>query len=160
MPRTILITGASSGIGKETAKLFASRGWQVVATMRNSENSGDLACLDNVFLTQLDVTDSASIKAAVAAGLERFGHIDVLLNNAGYGAYGPLEASTMERVRRQFDTNVIGLLETTKAVLPNLREQRSGPIINISSIGGQMAFPLGSLSHGTTVAVGGSSDSL
>ena len=160
MPLTILITGASSGIGKETAKLFAARGWQVIATMRNPQESGDLACLDNVFLTKLDVTDSESIAKAVEAGLERFGKIDALLNNAGYGAYGPLEASTMERIRRQFDTNVIGLLETTKAVLPHLRKQGSGTIINISSIGGQMAFPLGSLYHGTKFAVEGLSESL
>lgn len=160
MTNTILITGASSGIGKETAKLFASRGWQVVATMRTPDQNDELASLDNVLLTALDVTDSASIIKAVDAGLERFGKIDVLLNNAGYGAYGPLEAFTMERVRRQFDTNVIGLLETTKAVLPHFRKQGSGTIINVSSIGGQMAFPLGSLYHGTKFAVEGLSESL
>ena len=160
MTQTILITGASSGIGKETAKLFQSRGWNVIATMRTPENGADLAALDNVLVTRLDVTDPASITAAVAAGIERFGKIDALLNNAGYGAYGPLEAFPMERIRRQFDTNVIGLLEVTKAVLPHLRGQGSGTIVNISSIGGQMTFPLGTLYHGTKFAVEGISEAM
>ena len=116
MSKTILITGASSGIGKETAKLFASRGWQVVATMRSPQDEVDLVGNDNILVTRLDVTDSGSIKDAVAKGIEKFGKIDVLLNNAGYGAYGPLEAFPMDRIRRQFDTNVIGLMETIKAV--------------------------------------------
>ena len=117
MSNTILITGASSGIGKATAKLFAERGWNVIATMRRPEAEDELTALDNVLVTRLDVTDEASIRQAVAQGLERFGQIDVLLNNAGYGAYGLLEAFPMDRVRRQFDTNVIGLLEVTKGVL-------------------------------------------
>ena len=160
MTSTILITGASSGIGKATAKLFAERGWNLVATMRNPDKETELTALDNVLITRLDVTDPASIDAAVAAGLARFGRLDVLLNNAGYGAYGPLEAFPMDRIRRQFDTNVIGLLETTKAVLPHLRRQGSGTIVNISSIGGQMTFPLGTLYHGTKFAVEGLSEAL
>ena len=141
MSQTILITGASSGIGKETAKLFQSRGWNVIATMRTPENEEELTKLDNVLVTRLDVTDADSIQSAVAAGLEKFGKIDALLNNAGYGAYGPLEAFPMDRIRRQFDTNVIGLLETTKAVLPHLRQQGSGTIVNISSIVGATGNP-------------------
>jgi short-subunit dehydrogenase len=97
---------------------------------------------------------------AGCAGIDRFGRIDVLLNNAGYGAYGALEAFSMERIRRQFDTNVIGLLEVTKAVLPHMRANRSGTIINISSIGGQITFPLGTLYHGTKFAVEGLSEAL
>ena len=160
MTQTILITGASSGIGKETAKLFQSRGWNVIATMRTPENEEELTKLDNVLVTRLDVTDADSIQSAAAAGLEKFGKIDALLNNAGYGAYGPLEAFPMDRIRRQFDTNVIGLLETTKAVLPHLRQQGSGTIVNISSIGGQMTFPLGALYHGTKFAVEGISEAM
>lgn len=160
MTQTILITGASSGIGKETAKLFAGRGWNVIATMRSPEKEEDLSKLDNVLVTRLDVTDAASIDAAVAAGIDRFGKIDVLLNNAGYGAYGPLEAFPMDRIRRQFDTNVIGLLETTKAVLPHMRANRAGTVVNVSSIGGQMTFPLGTLYHGTKFAVEGISEAL
>ena len=160
MTQTILITGASSGIGKETAKLFQSRGWNVIATMRSPERGADLAALDNVLVARLDVTDPASITGAVTAGIERFGKIDALLNNAGYGAYGPLEAFPMERIRAQFDTNVIGLLEVTKAMLPHMRGQGAGTIVNISSIGGQMTFPLGTLYHGTKFAVEGISESM
>ena len=119
----ILITGASSGIGKATALRFHAEGWNVIATMRDPSGS-DFAERDNLLVTRLDVTDPASIAAAVAAGIDRFGAIDVLLNNAGYGAYGPLEAFSADRIRRQFDTNVIGLLEVTKAVLPHMRARR------------------------------------
>jgi NAD(P)-dependent dehydrogenase (short-subunit alcohol dehydrogenase family) len=160
MAKTILITGASSGIGKATARFFHDKGWNVIATMRSPEKDTELTQLDNVVVTRLDVTDSASIDVAVAAGLDRFGRIDVLLNNAGYGAYGPLELFPMEKIERQFDTNVIGLLAVTKAVLPHMRVQKSGTIVNISSIGGQMTFPLGTLYHGTKFAVEGLSEAL
>ncbi|RID91496.1 SDR family oxidoreductase [Gemmobacter lutimaris] len=156
---TILITGTSSGIGKATAVRFHSEGWNVIATMRDTSAS-DLADLDNVLVTRLDVADSASITAAVTAGIEHFGAIDVLLNNAGYGAYGPLEAFSTDRIRRQFDTNVIGLLEVTQTVLPHMRRRRTGTIVNISSIGGQITFPLGTLYHGTKFAVEGLSEAL
>lgn len=160
MPKTILITGASTGIGRTTAHHFQAQGWNVIATMRSPEKETELVALDNVLVTRLDVTDQSSIDEAIAAGLERFGQIDVLLNNAGYGAYGPLEAFPMERIERQFDTNVIGLLAVTKAVLPHFRANRSGTIVNISSIGGQMTFPLGTLYHGTKFAVEGLSEAL
>jgi NAD(P)-dependent dehydrogenase (short-subunit alcohol dehydrogenase family) len=157
---TILITGASSGIGKATALRFQSEGWNVIATMRDPAAGADLAALDNVLVARLDVTDGASIAAAVDEGIDRFGRIEVLLNNAGYGAYGPLEAFSTERIRRQFDTNVIGLLEVTKAMLPHMRANRAGTIVNISSIGGQITFPLGTLYHGTKFAVEGLSEAL
>lgn len=160
MPQTILITGASSGIGKATAKLFQANGWNVIATMRSPEKELELDKLDNVLVTRLDVTDPASINAAIGEGIERFGQIDVLLNNAGYGAYGPLEAFSMDRIERQFNTNVIGLFATSKGVLKHFRENKSGIIVNISSIGGQMTFPLGSLYHGTKFAVEGLSEAL
>ncbi len=158
--KTILITGASSGIGEATAKHFQANGWNVVATMRSPERAGEVAKLDNVHVTRLDVTDPDTITEAVIAGIDRFGRIDVLVNNAGYGAYGALEAFSMDRIRRQFDTNVIGLMEVTKAVLPHMREKRAGTIINISSIGGQITFPLGALYHGTKFAVEGLSEAL
>ena len=160
MSKTLLITGASSGIGKTTAKYFQQRGWNVVATMRSPSREEELTQLDNVLVTRLDVQDSASITSAVEEGIERFGRIDVLLNNAGYGAYGPLEAFSMESIRRQFDVNVIGLLEATKAVLPHFRAQKSGVIVNISSVGGKVTFPLGTLYHGTKFAVEGLSEAL
>lgn len=155
-----MITGASSGIGKATAKTFQAKGWNVIATMRSPEKETELSELDDTMVTRLDVTDHSSIDQAIEAGIERFGRIDVLLNNAGYGAYGPLEAFSMQRIERQFGTNVIGLLATTKAILPHFRANRSGMIINISSIGGQITFPFGSLYHGTKFAVEGLSEAL
>lgn len=160
MTQTILITGASTGIGRTTALHFHNQGWNVVATMRSPENETELNALDKVVVTRLDVTDPGSIQSAVEAGIAEFGGIDVLLNNAGYGAYGPLEAFPMDRIERQFDTNVIGLLAVTKALLPHFRENKSGTIVNISSIGGQMTFPLGTLYHGTKFAVEGISEAL
>lgn len=160
MAQTILITGASSGIGKVTAKHFQAQGWNVIATMRSPEKEEELTTLENVLVTRLDVTDEASIAETVAAGIDRFGTIDVLLNNAGYGAYGPLEAFPMDRIKRQVDTNVIGLLAVTKGVLSHMRATGAGTIVNISSIGGQMTFPLGALYHGTKFAVEGISESM
>ncbi|WP_158798817.1 SDR family oxidoreductase [Pedobacter sp. L105] len=160
MRKTILITGASSGLGKETAKLFQREGWNVIATMRNPENETELTSLDHVLVTKIDVLDLDSITNGMNEGLHQFGKIDVLLNNAGYGAYGSLESFPREKILRQFNTNVIGLLDVTKAVLPHFRENKSGMIINISSIGGKMTFPLGALYHGTKFAVEGISESL
>ncbi len=160
MSKTILITGASSGIGKATAKLFQSKGWNVVATMRTPEKETELTSLENVLVTKLDVLDRKSITESVQLGIEKFGKIDVLLNNAGYGAYGVLEATPSENIRRQFDVNVLGLLDVTKAILPHFRENKDGILINISSIGGKMTFPLGSLYHGTKFAVEGISEAL
>ncbi len=160
MAQTILITGSSSGIGKETAKLFQSKGWNVVATMRNPEKEKELIQLKNVLVTALDVLDLDSIEKAIQQGIQKFGKIDVLINNAGYGAYGPLESFTREGILRQFNTNVIGLLDVTRAILPHFRKNKGGIIINISSMGGKITFPLGSLYHGTKFAVEGISESL
>lgn len=160
MKKTILITGASSGIGKATAIHFLKQGWNVIATMRTPEKETELNELDNVQMEKLDVLDLESINQAIQNGISRFGKIDALINNAGYGAYGPLETFPRENIVRQFDTNVIGLLDVTKAIIPHFRENKDGVIVNISSIGGQMTFPLGSLYHGTKFAVEGISESL
>ena len=160
MSKTILITGASSGIGKATAEYFQKKGWNVVATMRNPNDGAGLAALDNVLVSKLDVTDAASIQNTVEQAVGKFGSIDVLVNNAGYGAGGPLEATPMDKIRRQFDVNVFGLLATTQAVLPVMRKQKSGTIVNISSIGGRVTMPLFSLYHGTKWAVEGITESL
>ena len=164
MSSSVLITGTSSGIGRATAKLFASNGWNVVATMRNPDGEADrddpLTSLEGVMVARLDVIDLDSIAAAVAAATERFGGIDVLVNNAGYGAYGALESTPREKIVRQFDTNVIGLFDVTKAVLPQMRERGSGTIVNVSSMGGKITMPLGSLYHGTKFAVEGLSEAL
>lgn len=160
MTKTILITGTSSGLGRATAKLFHKNGWNVIATMRTPERETELTQLDNMLVTRLDVQDVPSIRSAIDAGLARFGRIDALVNNAGYGAYGPLEATPLEKIRRQFDVNVLGLLATTQAMLPHFRANRSGTVVNISSIGGRMAFPLGTLYHGTKFAVEGLSEAM
>jgi len=160
MKKTILITGASSGIGKATAMYFQHMGWNVIATMRNPEKETELTKLENIFVTRLDVQDLESINDAVAKGIEKFNKIDVLLNNAGYGAYGILEATPREKIERQFGVNVMGLYDVTKALIPHFRENKDGVIINISSIGGKMTFPMGSLYHGTKFAVEGISESL
>lgn len=160
MTKTVVITGTSTGLGRAAAKLFHARGWNVVATMRSPERETELNQLDGVLVTRLDVQDTASIDQAIQAALDRFGTIDVLVNNAGYGAYGPLEATPLENIRRQFDVNVLGLLATIRAVLPTFRANHAGTVVNISSIGGRMTFPLGSLYHGTKFAVEGLSEAL
>jgi NAD(P)-dependent dehydrogenase (short-subunit alcohol dehydrogenase family) len=160
MGKTILITGSSSGIGKATAKLFHEKGWNVVATMRTPEKEEELTKLDNVLVTRLDVQDQNSIREAVKLGIERFGKIDVLLNNAGYGAYGPLESFSTEKIRRQFGVNVLGLLDVTKEILPHFRKNKDGVLINVSSMGGRITFPLGALYHGTKYAIEGISEAL
>lgn len=160
MSKTIFITGASSGIGKSTAQRFATEGWNVVATMRTPSDGAELAERDNTMVTHLDLLDPASIETAVSAAIERFGAIDVLLNNGGYGAYGPLEATPVEVIRRQFDVNVFGLIETIQAVLPHMRARRSGLIINMSSVGGRVTYPFGTPYHGSKWAVEGISEAL
>lgn len=156
MKKTILITGSSSGFGKAAAQKFAAEGWNVIATMRKPETSD----LENVFVTRLDVEDAASIQAAVTAGLDKFGSIDVLLNNAGYGMMGPFETASSEQIRKQFDVNVFGLMETTKAVLPHFRANKAGIIINVSSMGGRVTFPAISLYHASKFAIEGFTESL
>ena len=158
--KTILITGSSSGIGRATAILFQQRGWNVIATMRSPDKETSLGALENVLVTGLDVTEPPSIEPAISAGIARFRRIDVLLNNAGFGAYGPLEATPLESIRRAFETNILGALATTKAVLPHFRTNGQGVIVNISSIGGRFAYPLGALYHGTKFAVEGASEAL
>jgi NAD(P)-dependent dehydrogenase (short-subunit alcohol dehydrogenase family) len=158
--KTVLITGSSTGIGRATAELFQSNGWQVVATMRNPGAGKELAELDNVLVQRLDVTDEGSIHSAVTAAVQRFGSIDVLVNNAGYGAYGILEATSIDSMRQQFETNVIGLLAMTKAVVLGFRSQGNGVIVNVSSIGGRLTLPFGGLYSGSKFAVEGISEAI
>lgn len=158
--KTIFITGASSGIGLNTAVLFQQRGWNVIATMRNPADSHGLDKLSNVEILSCDVTNVESIRAAVERGIERFGSIDVLVNNAGYYLVGPLETATSEQIQRQLNTNLLGAIETTKAILPYFRTKKSGIIINLSSIAGIVSIPLQSLYHATKFAIEGFSESL
>lgn len=156
----VLITGASSGIGQATANLFAERGWRVAATMRDPSNGAALTKHQNVTVLPLDVTDSASVEKAVAATFDQFGRIDVVVNNAGYGLFGPFETATDQQIRRQFATNVEGIFAVTRAVLPIMRRQGSGTIINVASLGGLIALPLFSLYNATKFAVIGFTESL
>jgi NADP-dependent 3-hydroxy acid dehydrogenase YdfG len=160
MAKTVLVTGCSAGIGRAVAVLFAARGWNVVATMRSPESAGELAEKENVLVTALDVTDESSIVTAVKKAKERFGTIGVLVNNAGFGVYGLLEATSVESIRKQFETNVVGVLATTRAVLPMMRKMRSGVVVNVGSIAGKMTYPLGTMYNGTKFAVEGISEAL
>jgi NAD(P)-dependent dehydrogenase (short-subunit alcohol dehydrogenase family) len=160
MKKTVFITGASSGFGRETAKLFHQNGWNVIATMRSPEKETELSTLSNVLISKLDVTDKLSVQNAVKEGIEKFGKIDVLVNNAGYGAMGALEAATEEQVKQQFDVNFFGLIEVTRAVLPIMRQHKTGIIINVSSVGGRLTFPFCSLYHASKFAVEGLTESM
>lgn len=161
MRKTILITGCSSGIGRMTAKYFQEKGWNVVATVRKfSDSDSELSDLDNVLVTELDVTKEDTIKNTIEQAVARFGKIDVLLNNAGYGSYGILESTPEQKIRMQFEVNVIGLLLVTKNVIPVMRKQGNGIIVNISSMGGKVSFPMGTLYHGSKFAVEGLSEAL
>lgn len=160
MTKTVLITGCSTGFGKTTARLFASAGWNVVATLRRPEVADELAALDNVLVTRLDVEDLDSIEASIAAGIERFGRIDTLINNAGFGLFGVFESTRREKIREQFDVNVFGVMDVTRAILPHFRSQGSGSIINVSSGAGVFTLPMISLYCASKFALEGFSESL
>lgn len=160
MSKTILITGASSGIGKSVAKKFQKEGWNVIATMRTPEKETELNLLDNILVSKLDVQNIDTIESSIQLGIEKFEKIDVVLNNAGYGLMGTFESTSRESVIRQFDVNVLGLFDVTRAALPHFRKNKEGMFINISSIGGKMTFPIMPLYHSTKFAVEGFSESL
>ncbi|HET8707449.1 MAG TPA: SDR family oxidoreductase [Pseudomonadales bacterium] len=160
MSKTILITGSSSGIGRKAAFLFQQAGWNVAATMRSPQKETELNQLENVICPALDVLDENSIQQAVTATVQRFGTIDVVLNNAGYGLIGAFETFSQEQIQRQFTTNVFGLMAVTRAVLPLMREKRSGTIINVASFAGRSIFPVYSVYHASKWAVEGYSESL
>lgn len=159
-PGTVLITGASAGIGKATVARFVAAGWSVAATMRTPEGFAAPPGPGRAKATALDVTDAASIARAVAAIEADHGRIDCLVNNAGYGLVGPFEAIDEAQIRRQFETNVFGLMAVTRAVLPGMRARRSGRIVNVASVGGRVTFPYYSCYHATKWAVEGFSESL
>jgi NAD(P)-dependent dehydrogenase (short-subunit alcohol dehydrogenase family) len=157
--RTIFITGSSSGLGRATARLFASKGWKVIATMRNPDNEIELAKIAGVVLLALDVTNRQQIEAAAAKAIAA-GGVDLVFNNAGYGMAGPLEGSTDEQIVRIVDTNLMGPIRTTKAFIPHFREKRAGMFINTTSIGGLMTVPFNSMYHATKWALEGWSESM
>jgi NAD(P)-dependent dehydrogenase (short-subunit alcohol dehydrogenase family) len=159
--KTILITGASSGIGLETALYFFERKWNVIATMRDPEKRRTPLHEKGLpDLVHLDVMDGASIRAAIQYALDTYQKIDVLVNNAGYAVYGPFEATSRTQAARQFDTNVFGLMEVTREILPLFRQQKGGVLINVASMGGRIGFPLYTLYNSTKWAVEGFSEAL
>lgn len=157
--KVVLITGCSSGIGHATAQTLAAKGWNVYATARRPESIADLEQLGCKTLA-LDVTDEASMEAAVNQVIEAEGAIGVLVNNAGYSQSGAVETVPMDQVRRQFETNVFGLTRMCQLVLPSMRERGWGRIVNIGSMGGKLTFPGGGFYHATKYAVEALSDAL
>jgi NADP-dependent 3-hydroxy acid dehydrogenase YdfG len=159
MTKIALVTGASSGIGEATARALMASGYKVFAGARRLDRMAGLAAAGAVLL-KLDVTDDASMVAAIDAIKTGAGRLDVLVNNAGYGSYGALEDVPLDEARRQFDVNVFGLARLCQLVLPIMRAQKSGKIVNITSVGGKIWEPLGSWYHATKFAVEGLSDCL
>jgi NAD(P)-dependent dehydrogenase (short-subunit alcohol dehydrogenase family) len=157
--KTIFITGASTGLGKATAKLFASKGWNVIATMRKPENEKELDLINNITLLPLDVTDPAQIKETTQKAIAS-GNIDVVFNNAGYGLMGPLESTTDDQLVRQLHTNILGVIRVTQAFIPHFREKQTGLFITTTSIGGLITFPFSSVYHATKWALEGWSESM
>src|SRR2546425_885769 len=157
--KAVLITGCSTGIGRATAAHLGARGWTVYATARRLDAIRDLAAQGCKILA-LDVCDDASMRGAVETIERAEGAVGVLINNAGYGQEGPFEEVSMEQVRRQFETNVFGLTRLTQLVLPGMRRQHWGKIVNLSSMGGKLTFPGGAFYHATKHAVEALSDAL
>jgi short-subunit dehydrogenase len=157
--KAVLITGCSSGIGEATAKRLAGSGWTVYATARNADKLGDLRDAGCKTLS-LDVEDVDSMKAAVAEVEQAEGAVGVLINNAGYSQSGAVESVPIDKVRKQFETNVFGLVQLTQMVLPGMRRQGYGRIVNLSSMGGKLVFPGGGFYHATKYAVEAISDAL
>ncbi|WP_343634905.1 SDR family oxidoreductase [Fluviicola sp.] len=159
MQKTILITGASAGLGKATAKLFQSKGWNVIATMRNPEKETELSTLENVTLLALDVTNPEQITKAVAEITSKQ-EIDVVFNNAGYGLAGPLEHASDAQIVQQIETNLTGVIRMTKAFIPYFKKQRSGLFITTTSIFGYSSCPMSSVYNATKWALEGFSESI
>lgn len=157
--QVVLLTGASSGIGKSAARYFLEAGYTVWASARRTERMADLA-EEGARSISMDMTDEQSMKDGVQTIMEEHGRIDILVNNAGYGSFGSLEETPLSEARRQYEVNIFGLAALTQLVLPAMRKQGSGRIINISSIGGRFGEPHGGWYHSSKYALEGLSDSL
>jgi len=157
--KTILITGASTGLGKATAKLFLSKGWNVIATMRNPNKETDLNELPNVVLLPLDVTNTAQIHDTVQKALD-LGPVDVVFNNAGYGLVGAVESHSEQQIRAQFDTNFFGTLEVIRAFIPYFRKQQKGLFINTTSLCGLVSNPQSAVYNASKWALQGLAESM
>jgi len=158
--QTVLVTGTSSGFGLAMVRHFAERDWNVIATMRDPSRGPDLPSSDRILVTKLDVEDRGSIETAIAEGIARFGRIDALVNNAGYGLFAVFEAASREAVQEQFDVNVFGLMDVTRAILPHFRTNRAGTIVNITSGAGVFGAPMASIYSASKFAVEGFSEAL
>jgi NAD(P)-dependent dehydrogenase (short-subunit alcohol dehydrogenase family) len=157
--KAIFITGSSSGLGRAAAKLFASKGWKVIASMRDPKKEKELGGISGIQLMSLDVTDPDQIES-VAEQVVGSGGVDVVFNNAGYGLAGALEGLTDDQIVRLVNTNMLGTIRTTKAFIPHFREKRAGLFINTTSLGGLMSFPFNSIYHATKWAIEGWSESM
>lgn len=157
--KAIFITGSSSGLGRAAAKLFASKGWKVIASMRDPKKEKELGGISGIQLMSLDVTDPDQIES-VAEQVVGSGGVDVVFNNAGYGFAGALEGLTDDQIVRLVNTNMLGTIRTTKAFIPHFREKRAGLFINTTSLGGLMSFPFNSIYHATKWAIEGWSESM
>ncbi len=160
MKKTVLITGTSSGIGKATVFEFAKMGWNVIATQRQPALESDFKHLPYVTLYPMDVTSIESVEQTMLEAQKAFGKIDVVVNNAGYGVDGAFEAMSDEVIEKQFNTNVFGLMRVTREAIKYMRPNGGGTIIQISSMGGKITFPLYSIYHATKFAVEGFTESL
>ena len=160
MKKTVLITGASSGIGRATVKEFSEKGWNVIATMRNPDMGKELNFINKVWVTTLDVEKTDTISAAIENGIRQFGKIDVLINNAGQGIFGVFETTPEESIRKLFEVNFFGVLQVTRAILPHFREQKRGMIVNVSSSTGRFTLPLMSIYAASKYGLEGFSESL
>ncbi|MGC2308891.1 MAG: SDR family oxidoreductase, partial [Nitrososphaeraceae archaeon] len=166
MAKVAVVTGSSSGIGYETSLLFARNQFMTYATMRNlskSDRLRDIVSKEKIPLniTQLDVNDDSSVNNAIDNIVRESGRIDILVNNAGYDFFGSLEESNLEEIKQQFETNVFGVMRTTKAVIPTMRKQGNGTIVNISSVGGMVGLlPFTTAYHASKFAIEGFTESL
>ncbi|ANS73231.1 short-chain dehydrogenase [Paenibacillus yonginensis] len=160
MTKTVLITGSSTGLGNTAARKFAEEGWNVVATMRKADKRLEQDYPGKIFVTELDVTSPATIKAAIEAGIKRFGRIDTVVNNAGVSILSIFEATPMEAVRNVYETNVFGVMNVVQAITPYFREQGGGTIINITSNVGFTSNPLLTIYVSTKHAVEGFTEAL
>jgi NAD(P)-dependent dehydrogenase (short-subunit alcohol dehydrogenase family) len=157
---TVLITGTSSGIGRAAVERFAHANWQVAATLRSLDDVPEWGDHPNITRYPLDVTDEAQARDTIQAAIDDFGHLDVLVNNAGFGVFGAFEGATGEQIREQFDTNLFGPMRTIRAVLPHFRSREQGVILNVSSGVGRMGMPMQSLYNTSKWALEGFSESL
>jgi NAD(P)-dependent dehydrogenase (short-subunit alcohol dehydrogenase family) len=160
MKKTVLITGCSSGFGKACAHEFARKGWNVVATMRRPDEETDLTQHADMLVARLDVQDPATIETAIAAGIARFGRIDALVNNAGFGLFGLFEGTSRAKIAEQFDVNVFGVMDVTRALLPHFRENQGGIILNVGSGAGVFTLPMLSLYCASKFALEGFTEAI